>query len=366
MPEWGLNICTYNVMLTVPEPIRFNGQIKRANLIPERLADLSMNKDLDVVVFVELISPNTRYIVIEKMKKLGWPYVSEPISANAFFSSLKVVSGGVIIMSKHPIIYQYNHVFEDACEGYDCIACKGVVFCRIKKGDNVFNIVSTHFQAWDTPEAQNIRQLQAETCAKVIRSMNIQNDEPVILAGDLNIDFYTRQPEIQKLCSTMDIKLLDRKEESYEFSSDPSTNKLMGNDEDIMYATKKYPKGCYSEYMETMSCPCCPQEWLDYIAYSTVHLKPSFSEMYVYKIKAHKKFRMKYNLTTERVIDDLSDHYPVIGTFIFDEESPFDHRVIVSSLPEQKVVSETWYTVFTVLTITTLIIVIVVIIVYFS
>lgn len=45
--------------------------------------------------------------------------------------------------------------------------------------------------------------------------------------------------------------------------------------------------------------------------------------MYVYKIKSQSPFRMKFNVTTERIIDELSDHYPVIGTVIFDEETSF-------------------------------------------
>ena len=347
MTKWTLNVCTYNVMLTVPEPVRFNGQALRAKRIPERLAAMSRDvQELDVIVFVELIAPNTRAIVIDEMKKLGWPYVSTVLSKNAFFSSLKIVSGGIVVVSKYPIIYQYNYVFENACEGYDCTACKGVVFCRIQKGTNIFNVVSTHFQAWDTPTAQKIRQSQAEDCAKIINSMNIPNDEPVIFLGDLNIDFYSRQTEIQKLCNQMSVKILDRKPKSHPFSSDPNTNKLMGNDEDIMYATDIYPNGCYSEYMATMTCPCCPQEWLDYVAYSTEHLAPSSAEMFVYKLKAQCPFRMNFNISTERIVDDLSDHYPVIGTFNFNKETPFENRPIRTSLPDQNIISNKWKTFF--------------------
>jgi endonuclease/exonuclease/phosphatase family metal-dependent hydrolase len=344
---WKLNVCTYNVMLTLPEPIRFNGQIERAHRIPYALATYSsQNTDLDVIVFVELISPETRKIVIDKMKKLGWPYVSDIITASSFSSSLKIVSGGVFIVSKYPILYQHNYVFEHACEGYDCSACKGVVFCRINKNGNVYNIIGTHFQAWDTPNARKIRQIQAKDCFSLIQSMSIPNDEPVIIAGDLNIDFYTRQVEILKLTEAMKIDILKMKNGSYQFSSDPSTNSIMGNDEDIMYATDMYPEGCYAEYMQTMRCPCCPQEWLDYIGYSNIHLKPTKSVMFVHKLKAESPFVMKFNMTVERSVTDLSDHYPVIGKFVFGKSTPFSNRMILTSLPIQKNISDTWMKVF--------------------
>jgi endonuclease/exonuclease/phosphatase family metal-dependent hydrolase len=349
MSKWKLNVCTYNVMLTVPEPIRFNGQVERAMRIPECISLLDAEiGGLDVIVFVELISPDVRQTVINKMQKLGWPYISKKISANPFFDSFKTVSGGVIIVSKYPIIYEYTYVFEDACEGYDCTACKGIVFCRIQKGKNVFSILGTHFQAWNTPRAQQIRRLQAEQCSKVINSMNIPSDEPIIMLGDFNIDFYTRQIEIQKLSEIMNIQILDKRKDSYEFSSDPSTNKLMGNDEDMMYATDLFPKGCYAEYMNTMTCPCCPQEWLDYIVYSTRHLRPCFAEMYVHKMKSQLPFRMKFNVSTERITDDLSDHYPVVGQFIFDD-TPFSNRQIFSSLPSQRKISHIWKKTFVIL-----------------
>lgn len=350
--SWGINVCTYNVMLTVPKPLRFNGQNKRAKRIPAALARLDKQHELDVIVFVELIEPKTRKKVLDKMADLGWKYVSKPLTANAFFSSLKVVTGGVVVVSKHPILVQKNYIFDDVCEGFDCAACKGGVFVRIQKGDNIVNVVGTHFQAWDTPTARKIRLSQAADCKKLIDSMQIPPDEPVILAGDLNIDLYTRQLEIQRLCSTMNISVCERQAGSYKFTSDPSTNKLMGNDEDSMYATHKkvFNKGCYSEYLQTLSCPCCPQEWLDYVAYSTDHLRPAESHMFVIdNMKSDEPFKMHVNISTTRMVDDLSDHYPVVGHFVFDTDTPFGDRDIGSSLSKQHTISESWAITFGVL-----------------
>ena len=347
---WRVNVCVYNVMLPVAAPIRFNGQDERANRIPEAIQRLSSTvPDLDVVVFIELISPPTRKIILEAMSKLGWIYVSDILSSGMFSSSLKLVNGGIVVMSRYPIIFQYNYIFEHLCEGYDCSACKGVVFCRIQKGNNIFNILCTHLQAWDTPVAKQIRKEQILDCQKVLESIGIPLDEPVIIAGDFNIDFYTRQTEIDILTDILRMTICDKKAGSPDFTSDPSINQLMGNDEDSKYATDFYPKGCYAEYVRTMRCPCCPQEWLDYIGFSNVHLAPATSVMYAYVLKADTPFLAHINITTERNISDLSDHFPVIGKFIFNEDTPFCRRLIQAPHLAQNIISIRWILLYTLL-----------------
>jgi len=344
MSHWNLKICTYNVMLTAPVPFRCNGQYERAKRIPNTL--VNWDPTIDVFVFVELMNPSTRRIVLDQMTILGWSHHSYSLRKNPFFGPLKLTNGGVVIVSRYPILYQKNHIFDQTCEGYDCHACKGAVFCRIQKEANIFNILGTHFQAWDTPGARIIRLQQAQQCYDLIDSINIPSDEPVILAGDLNIDFYSRRSEVSVLCDRLKIRLLERQKNSHEFTSDPSTNQLMGNDEDIMYATDVYPDGCYKEYMETMFCPCCPREWLDYIGYSHEHLIPDWSEMYVGLLKTDTSFLANVNITSKRQLVDLSDHYPLIGLFRFDVGSAFSGRQICTTHHGQRVVSSFWYYIF--------------------
>jgi hypothetical protein len=259
---------------------------------------------------------------------------------------LKVATGGVVIVSKYPILYQQQHVFHGNCEGYDCFACKGVVFCRIVKDGNVVNVVGTHFQAWDTPRAKEIRMGQAQACQQLVASLAIPADEPIVLVGDWNLDLYTRQAELQRLSAVLQMTVVAQRTGSYEFTTDPSSNNIVGNDEDVMYATARYPQGCYTEYMDTLHCPCCPQEWLDYVAFSTVHLAPCQADMRVVQLKQERPFRMMFNLTMERETTDLSDHYPVIGTFHFAQATPYAHRRLLSSLPVPSTVSAEWCTVF--------------------
>lgn len=312
-----LSICTYNLMLTVPKPIRFNGQIKRSKRIAKSL-DRFCNKhfSVDVVVFTELIDPICRKILLRKMKSYGWIFSSD-VLYDKMFPNFKLINGGVVIVSKYKIIKKHNYIYKGDCQGYDCFAAKGIVYCRINKNGNLFNIFGTHLQAWDTPVAKVIRKSQANQCLEFINSFCIPHDEAVIVVGDLNIDFYTRNKEIQDLSKLLHVDILKHNKNSYKFSSDPKTNKLVGNDDANMYKTTMFPTGCYNEYMKHMYCICCPQELLDYICISKNHIRPLRTNVFSYQLKAEKKFVMNFNITTERVVDELSDHYPIIAQLAF-------------------------------------------------
>jgi endonuclease/exonuclease/phosphatase family metal-dependent hydrolase len=327
---WNLTICSYNIMIPVPEPLRLNGQLVRARLIPKAILEMEKKYEhgIDVICFQELIPDEHLNIVCDQMAKYGWKYRTKPIKESYATGNFKLVSGGVIICSKYPILTQFCSVFDTDCESADCAASKGISYARILKGRNVVNIFGTHFQAWDTPKGRLIRTQQAQHCKKFISSLNIPFDEPVVMLGDFNIDLYTKRLQIQQLLDIVELDLCKIVEKSHLFTSDPKTNSLMGNDETIMYATDLYPKGCYEDYINSLRCPCCPQEWLDYITYSNKHLKPKHAEMKVEVLKSALPFTTKMNITTEREISDLSDHYPLVGCLSWSKECDFKHRNI--------------------------------------
>lgn len=334
--SWCVTVASYNIMIPVQEPLRLNGQRKRIDLLPAAIAKMDKQENIDVLCLQELIPPEYRSILLKELYKRGWKYVTKPLNTSYFSGKVKLVSGGVVICSKYPIITEYQSVFDTECVSEDCMACKGVMYARILlPGDNIVNVFSSHFQAWDLPKTREIRQQQTQQCFDFIQSLNLSPDEPVIFTGDLNTDFYSKQREITQLFNTLNMQTFDLKESSHPFSSDPMTNVLMGNDETIMYATQKYPNGCYDEYMKTLSCPCCPRELLDYVLFSTAHLKPKEATSHVYQLKLDNPVTMKLNVTTERTISDLSDHYPLIGRITFRQPAKFQHRKISSDMVEQ-------------------------------
>jgi endonuclease/exonuclease/phosphatase family metal-dependent hydrolase len=336
---WSLNVASYNIMLPVSEPIRLNGQKKRLKLIPKNLKKMndSVKNGIDIICFQELIPPKYRKELLADIGVKGWKYHTKALNTSYSSGKIKLASGGVVICSKYPIIKEYQSVFDTECTSSDCMASKGIVYARILLPDNnIVNVFSSHFQAWDLPDTRIIRSQQMKQCKDFIDSLHLQDDEPVLFMGDLNIDFYSKQNEVKQLLQMLQIELFNLNENSHPFSSDPKTNSLMGNDETLMYATELYPKGCYDDYMKTLSCPCCPRELLDYIAFSTDHLKPKQTNMYVYKMKNDTGISMQLNMTTKRTIFDLSDHYPLIGEITFRKKSNFKNRVVLMNEKSEK------------------------------
>ena len=309
-----LTVCTYNVMLSVSTPFRFNGQWERLRRIPGILRHMDSEfEGVDIVVFQEVVPGAYRKYLVAGMASIGWVFSSKLIRS----SLMKPANAGILICSKYPITSNLQHVFS-VCSGSDCLMSKSVIYTRILF-DEVYpvHLFSMHLQAWDTSKGANIRYRQLKEFHAFQLSLNLNREEPVILAGDLNIDYYTQQEYFTSVLKDIDVKLVKLHEKSHPFTSDPKTNSLVGNDVAGMYRTRKYPNGCYLDYMKHLSCPCCPRELLDYIGFSTRNLIPINSSCFVYQAKTSDRFLIKMNARTERWIDDCSDHFPLVATFVF-------------------------------------------------
>jgi len=305
-----LKVVTYNVFAPVAEPIRHNSQNARMHRIPGALA--YEFPDADVVVVQESIIPAQHAILSRGMKKHGYSYETEPIT-----SSRTLVHGGVIVFSKHPIKVQEQHVFDGPCEGSDCMAAKGFVYALIDKFGVPFHLVGIHLQAWPTEASRTVRRSQIGNLKDFIDAKGFPATEPLIVAGDFNVDRYSERNHLKELFGEIDADYPDISPDSHMFTSDPATNALMGNDETMAYASEEYPNGCYTEYLETMSCPCAPREWLDYVLLSKKHLQPTSQSLTCVAMKTE-TFDAQMNLKTWRRIEDLSDHYPVCADLEFD------------------------------------------------
>lgn len=334
-------------MLTVPEPLRHNGQMDRAERMAEELSKIKVRSSpVDVIALTEIISPAASKRVLADLARLGWKYQTCRVSVNPFFDRLKVVSGGIIIASRWPIVQELQHVYRKCCTGMDCFACKGVKYCRLLVRGRYVNVFATHLQAWHNPTARKTRLKQVHAIKSFINSISIPTDEPVVIAGDLNIDRYT-DPSLQKYLSVLKAKLPPVNENAtHPFTSDPATNGLVGNDDATMYVSPRFPNGCYDDYINNMRCSCCPQEWLDYILFSTDHLIPVRSFMVSAMLKASRPFSMMFNSTTRRNTLDLSDHYPVVAILEFNQtrnDDMDDHEVVkLNSYHHQQPVSFEW------------------------
>ena len=306
----SFNVLSYNIFCPVPEPLRYYGQKPRANRVAAVIKSLDQTENLDAVIMNEVIAPECQDIIYRDMDAIGFKY------RTAKLTSPMTITAGTLIFSKHPITMEDSTLFGDKCTGVDCVVAKGVNFARIVKNDQYFNIFAVHMQAWQSLSSQLMREAQIQQMTQFIKLMNIPNNEAVIFGGDLNIDLYLANDHLKHLMYLLQMKIPEIHETSFPFTVDPEENKLVGSDDIFQYQNDDYPQGCVEEYFQTLKCPCCPEEWIDYTLYSSQHLQPLQSYMKAIKFKVP-KFPIKISLTKEVEVDDVSDHYPVLGHFSF-------------------------------------------------
>ena len=271
-----LNVLTYNTWALLPG-IESKNTSNRLHTI------VDIAKNYDVVVFQEVFDPlltaNFRGHISDE-----YPYLTEiPWKLG------KILTGGSFIASRWPIEAQDSVVY-DACRTDGCLAGKGINYAKIRKGQNAYHVFGTHTHAYATAEDIAIRFAQLDQFSALVASKNIPYEEPVIMAGDFNVD------------------KLNYPQEHVDFLN-------------VLNATEPQATGEYTEsYAGPVNVYADNQysEYLDYILYKNDHLAPYSS---------YNKLLTPRSIKSEHWGSwDLSDHYPVSAKFEFPlpvEYTPF-------------------------------------------
>ena len=93
------------------------------------------------------------------------------------------------------IVRQKNESFKD-CSGWlfkasDCFANKGFQHSKIKIDNQILELFNTHLDAGSSKSDISVRELQLNHIIKYIKTYS--NSYPLILAGDLNIDYLNKK-----------------------------------------------------------------------------------------------------------------------------------------------------------------------------
>jgi len=262
-----LHVLTYNTWALLP-PIESKNTKNRLDTIADTMTQY------DVAVFQEVFDPILNARFRDRLDR-NYPY-----QTGTPWVFGKVLTGGSFIASRWPILEQEAVVYQ-ACRADGCLAAKGINYAKIHKGSNVFHIFGTHTHAYTGAEDVETRFKQLAQLKAFIDSKQIPETEPVILAGDFNVDKVNFPSEHDAF-----LNLLDAIEPQatgwYPYSYAGPVN--------------PYADDAYNEY-------------LDYVLYSQAHLMPNVSEN---------------RLLVPRSIDsghwgtwDLSDHFPVEARFEF-------------------------------------------------
>jgi len=320
-----INILAYNVFMLNPpftSPDKLEDMKTRARIIP------SFVKDFDVVIFSEAFYDDARKILLENMKLHGFNYstcilgagfkqytkkASTSESRPQYFVQPYVVdfnlprfqtdkeyasgsygghklklNGGVIIVSKFPIEWCGELIYSRSVS-WDKMAQKGAVCAKINKKGFIYCVIGTHPQAlYDDKGPTDPTVIAAKVAIKqqfkeltdFITNLNISNEYPVIIGGDLNVDKHGKsgEGEYENMLQALDLTVPD----------------LQG---DIIYST---PKSNYFRTEKTFL------ELLDYVAFVNGYNKPTESFNRILRFR---------NPTYKNV--DLSDHDAVYGHFKF-------------------------------------------------
>jgi endonuclease/exonuclease/phosphatase family metal-dependent hydrolase len=261
--EVTFDVLTYNVLML---PVLPRGQDRRAPLIARRLAGY------DAIVLQEAYSDRHRAALLAGLAA-EYPHRTRILGADLWLRQ----DGGVIVLSRWPIARQRQLRFGDLCAGRDCLADKGALYARITKLGQSVNLFATHLQSGQTQSA--IRERQLELIKAMIDALAIGPDEPVLIAGDLNVDRLAdaRTGEFAAMTRILSAAHpAPPKGRAIEPTFDPARNPLAGGSR---------------------------RECLDYVLYSEAHLRPLAAFNAVRRLTADGR--------------PLSDHFAVHGRFVF-------------------------------------------------
>ena len=188
------DVLSYNVAL-LPEPVSYTLPTVRAAKMAPHLAGF------DALVLQEAFIDGARERLVRDLAE-AYPYRGDLVGRDGAGGSPLMQDGGVIILSRWPIVRQATMTFGATCSGTDCLGDKGVAYAAIQKGERTYHLFGTHLQSSFGRGVPDVRKAQFELFAGFIAEQQIPVDEPVLLAGDFNVDGYS--PELAPMLETLD------------------------------------------------------------------------------------------------------------------------------------------------------------------
>lgn len=276
----SLTVLAWNIFLLPDLLVLDEAKLARAAQAAQRLK----TSDADVLVLSELFHDAASLLVLDQLKE-SYPFRTGVLAAahSPFVAGrLTFESGGVVILSRHPLEGIAETVYSQAA-GLDRFTRKGALYAQVNKNGKRYHVFATHTQANKSNHA--VRRSQFEELSAFMTSRRISADEPVILAGDLNVDFFEtgKFEDVMGLLGTTSLAF--QKGEQPEFTYSPDLNPL---------AAVAYTKN----------------ELLDYVLHSGRHQGPC-REMLV---------TLPMALSKDDALDTqvfLSDHFAVKNTLEF-------------------------------------------------
>ncbi len=180
-----LDLLTFNTAL-LPEVVTATRPAERAAAMARALIGY------DVVVLQEAFVDAWRDDLLAALAST-YPYQGRVVGEDGAGGLPVRQDGGIVIVSRWPIVRQATMTYGTACSGSDCLADKGVAYVAVRKGDRTYHVFGTHAQSLYGWNVARVRAHQFALLRGFVEAQRIPLDEPVLLAGDFNVDAATAE-----------------------------------------------------------------------------------------------------------------------------------------------------------------------------
>ena len=188
-----LDVLTFNAAL-LPVVAAETRQAERAGRMAQHLVGY------DVLVLQEVFVNSWREALLDELAD-AYPYRGDLVGSDGARMMPWRQDGGVIILSRWPVERRATHLFETTCSGSDCLADKGVGYVAIRVGERRVHVFGTHAQSVYGARPREVRAAQFAQMQAFVAAQAIPPDEPVVLAGDFNVDAFT--DELDAMLATL-------------------------------------------------------------------------------------------------------------------------------------------------------------------
>ncbi len=240
-----------------------------AKNICERYAAMpSAVTGFDAIVLSEAFDGGCREQLLNDLRA-EYPYQSRLVDQPG-----NIMNGGVVAVSRWPIAAQDVHIYPD-CTGDNCFANKGFIYFEIIKQGKAYHVLGTHTNAYNGTQDRQVRLSQLGQMGSYPNSHGVPAAEPVVYAGDLNVDRYATPDDYVQMLGLLHAG--EPRYQGYAFTYDSTVNALGSGG----------------------------REYLDYVLADGQHRSPRANDNTV---------RIYRSLNPSLWMDhDLSDHFAVSG-----------------------------------------------------
>ena len=262
-------------------------------------------------MLTELYVSRDKHTLLSKLDQLGFAHHAE-LQKTRLLDHFR--PSGIVVASRWPIEDQASMLFRNGCHGLDCLVNKGTLYVRLLKSlegrVEPINLFGTHFYLGRPGRYAEDRKIQASSLAAFVQEKTRGFGEIALLAGDLNAPWYADGPALLALLGGYPIE--PSGDLGYTFVGD-SGHLLAGS------PTQSLQLRCsrHDQDPQVLSDRQAGRKWIDYVAALAPGKKPSQAHLRAIEAKG-----LSYTFGTSAQAScqtsELSDHYPVVGDFLFD------------------------------------------------